>query len=49
MKLHTNPNLLDKVKRKTEVEPSGTNVVMCIAFVFIFLIPTINAIIKLNF
>jgi len=49
MKLYTNPKLLDKVKRQTEIEPSGTNVVMFISFVFIFLLPTINAIIKLNF
>lgn len=49
MKLHTNPKLLDKVKRQTEIEPSGTNIIMFVAFIFIFLIPTINAIIKLNF
>ncbi len=49
MKYTTNPKLLDKVKRQTDVEPSGTNIIMFVAFIFIFLLPTINAIIKLNF
>ncbi len=49
MKYKTNPKLLDKVKRQTEIEPSGTNVIMFVGFIFIFLLPTINAIIKLNF
>ena len=49
MKLHTNPKLLDKAKRKTEIEPSGSNLLMFIAFIFIFLLPTINAIIHHNF
>ncbi len=49
MKLHTNPNLLDKVKRQTDIEPSGSNILMLVAFIFIFLLPTINAIIELNF
>ena len=49
MKYTTNPKLLDKVKRQTDIEPSGTNIIMFVAFIFIFLIPTINAVIKLNF
>ena len=47
MKFYTNPKFLDKVEETTQ--PSLTNVVMIFMFIIIFILPTINAIIKTNF
>lgn len=47
MKFYTNPKFLDKVEETTE--PNLTNVLMVFMFIVIFILPTINAIIKTNF